>query len=476
MSILKILLIEPKYSYKEALPWVPIGKGYLASVLRGNGFEVKIIDNALKKHTDEELVSAIKGFSPDIVGTGGMTLQFSDTKRIAQLVKQLYKTNVLLIGGGVHLTLMPEDGLNLFDFIVIGEAEYIFLDLCERYKEIGWHENKKLFSDIPGLYFKSDTGETIRTEHRNLICDLDKLPLPAYDLLEVEKYNDFLITGEKAISIMTGRGCPFDCEFCASPALTRRKVRYFSLDYTFHLIEYLMEKYGFKNFRIMDDTFTLSKKRVRDFCGQIHKRGLNLNMTCLTHVKTGNLEMFKKMKEAGFSIVALGIESGNDRILKLINKGIKREDAIKTINYVKQAGLEVEGLFMIGNIGETKETIEDSIAFAKEFNSPYNGRRRVGYNYFQFATPFPGSRFFVEAKDYGEIVSLNYDDYSHQIPVFIPEGLNAETMMELREKALYETNRPSNRSKLKTKLYHIKERIGMVRKQLSASKESKKIN
>lgn len=440
---MNILLIEPKYGFEGALPWIPIAKGYLASVLRVNGFMVKIIDNALKGYSDEELVKVLKEYHPDIVATGGMSLQFADTKRVASLTRQLYQSKVLLVGGGVHLTLRPEDGLDYFDFIVIGEGEDTLLELCKTYAK----ERKKkgeAFKNISGLYFRSETGEVVRTKQRDFIYDLDRLPLPAYDLLPVKEYNDFLITGEKAISIMTSRGCPYDCEFCASPLLSRRKVRNFSLEYTFTLMNYLIENYGFSNFRIMDDAFTLNKKRVLEFCKQIKKRGLKLNMTCLTHVNACDLEMLIEMKKAGFSIIALGIESGNDRILKLINKGISTKDAISAINNVKKARLIVECLFMIGNIGETKETIEDSIRFAKESNPPYRGLKRLGFNWFQFATPFPGSRFFCEAKDYGEVTSFNYNDYSHQKPVFVPKGLDISTLRELREQALKKTNSANN--------------------------------
>lgn len=438
---MKILLIEPKYGYKEALPWIPIGKAYLAGVLREHGFEVRIIDNALKNYDDETIVRLIKNFSPDIVGTGGMTLQFADAKRIVKLVRQCHN-EALVVGGGIHLTLVPDDGVYLFDFVIIGEGEYAFLELCKRYEETGRDRNKNLFRDIHGLYFGLKNSEIIRTETRELIYDLDKLLLPAYDLLEVEKYHDFLISKKKAVSIMTGRGCPFDCEFCASPALSLRRVRYFSLDYVLHLMRYLTTKYGFENFRIMDDTFAIDKKRVIEFCKRIIDEGLRFDMTCLTHVKTCDFEMFKKMKEAGFSIIALGIESGNDNVLKLINKKITRETAANAVRLVRDAGMAVEALFMIGNIGETRETIEDTIAFAKKFNPPYEGNRRIGYNWFQFATPFPGSRFYMEAKDYGQITSFNYDDYSHQTPVFIPKGLDVNTMIRLHKQALKETNSP----------------------------------
>ena len=336
----------------------------------------------------------------------------------------------------------PDDGLDHFDFVVVGEGESTLLELCNAYAQQQGKDGE-LFQQIAGLCYRSARGDIVRTKPRDFIGDLDRLPLPAYDLLAMEQYHDFLVTGEKAMSILTGRGCPYNCEFCASPTLSQRKVRYFSLDYTLTLIEHLMTHYGCSCLRIMDDTFASSRTRVLDFCEAVRRRGWRLNMTCLTHVKTCDPQMLRAMKDSGFSIVALGIESGNDRILKLINKGISCEDAGAAIGRTRDANLMVEGLFMMGSIGETRETIEDSIRFAKQYNPPYRGLRRIGFNYFQFATPFPGSRFFEEAHDYGEVLSLDYDLYSHQEPVFLAKGLDVPTLIALRERALKETNAPS---------------------------------
>lgn len=433
----KVLLIEPKYASKEALPWIPIGKGYLAALLRREGFEVKIIDNALHALSDAALLQQIESYRPTIVGTGGMTLQMSDTLRIVRLIRSSSVRDALLIGGGVHFTLLPDDGIDLFDLLVMGEGESTFLDICNRFRGRGGSREAQVYADIPGLCCK--VGDTmVRSESRPFIEDLDALPLPAYDLLDVKQYNDFLITGERAVSVMTGRGCPFDCQFCAAPTLSRRKVRTFSLQYTFRLMEYLQEVYGFTNFRVMDDTFASCKQRVVAFCDEIRKRKMKLNLTCLTHVNTADEATFRAMREAGFTIVALGIESGNDEILKKINKRITRRRAIRAINLAKQAGLLVEGLFMIGNVGETKETIEDTIKFASTYNPVFVNGKRAGFNWFQFATPFPGSRFHKSASRYGTVVSTNYDDYTHQTPVFIPTGLDVATMVQLRQRALQE--------------------------------------
>lgn len=437
----RVLLFEPRYGYDEALPWVPIGKGYLAAVVRDRGFDVRIVDNALRAHTDDELEIILGEYRPEIVGVGGMTLQHGDTLRIARLTRRVLGRQALLVGGGVHFTLRPEDGLDDLDLIAIGEGERTFLEVCQRYLTAG--TSLDAYRDIAGLAFRTGSGDTVHTGPRPFIKDLDELPLPAYDLLAVRLYNDMMITGGRAVSVMSSRGCPYDCEFCASPQLSQRQVRYFSLDYTFRLIEHLRQNYGFINYRIMDDAFTINKKRVMAFCDGIEQRNLKLNMACLTHVRASDEEMFARMKTVGFSIVAFGVESGSARILDLVNKGMTPEDAVRAITMARSQGLIVEGLFMIGNIGETAETIEESIRFAKAVNPAFEGNRRVGFNWFQFATPFPGSRFYDEAPLYGDLQAHDFNQYNHQTPVFIPKTLDLQTMMTFRERALTETNAPA---------------------------------
>lgn len=436
----RVLLFEPRYGYDEALPWIPIGKGYLAAVVREHGFDVRIVDNALRAHTDDELAALLGEYRPAIVGVGGMTLQHADTLRIAGLTRRVLGGQALLVGGGVHFTLRPEDGLDDCDLVAIGEGERTFLEVCQRYLTAG--AAREAYGDIAGLAFRNDAGEIVRTAPRAFIKDLDELPLPAYDLLAVPLYNDLMITGGRAISVMSSRGCPYDCEFCASPQLSQRQVRYFSLDYTFRLIEHLRRNYGFSNYRLMDDAFTINKKRVLAFCDGIEQRQLKLNMACLTHVQARDEEMFARMKAAGFSIVAFGVESASARILGLVNKGMTPQDAVEAIAMARGQGLIVEALFMIGNIGETAETIEESIRFAREFNPPFAGGRRTGFNWFQFATPFPGSRFCDEAHKYGQLRTQDFGQYTHQTPIFIPETLDLQTMLDLRERALAETNAP----------------------------------
>jgi len=427
---MRVLFIKPKVIGN---PWIPIGMISIAAFIRKYNIDAKLIDSNFVELTKEKLTSILRNYKPDIIGTGGMSIQEVDSLRIGKLVKSVEK-DIPLVYGGVHFTFFPQDGLKYGDICVIGEGEETFLEICQE------SDLKK----IKGIAFKEDE-DIVFTEERPFIPDLDIIPFPAYDLLNLNNYKDHLITREKAISMMTGRGCPHNCVFCASPRLWKRKVRFHSLDYVMSHIDFLIKKYNLKNLRIMDDTFMLNKKRVFDFCDRIEENGYKLNMTCLTHVKDANYELFKRMKEVGFSIVAFGIESGNNEILKKINKGISVNDAKEAVRMAKSAGLRTELLFMMGNIGESKKTIIDSIKLAKElnpigsnFDKWYQIRR---YNVFQFATPSPGSEFNEIAKDYGEVVDENYDEYTHTKPIFIPQGLDAATMIKLWDIALKETNR-----------------------------------
>jgi len=208
-------------------------------------------------------------------------------------------------------------------------------------------------------------------------------------------------------------------------------------------IRHLTDKYGIKNLEIVDDTFTLSKKRVFDFCDKIEENGFKLNISCLTHVRNADSELFRRMREIGFSLVSFGIESGNDKILRMINKGNTCDDARRAITLAKEAGLDTDCLFMVGNIGENESTIHDSINFAREINPPNsNSERYVAYNWFQFATPFPGSQFYEIAGQYGRALTRDWSEYvPHERPILVPKELDSKAMINLRHLAELECGR-----------------------------------
>lgn len=364
---MKVLLI---YTYSSNQAWVPIGLLYIAANLRKNNINVKIIDSKYDNVFDE-----IIHYNPDIIGLGGMTINADSAIELGKQIKQNFP-NIILVFGGVHFTFLPQEAYDVADIIIKGEGEKVFVDIIKKHN----------YDDVKGIiYYSEHWKEWINTGDYELIDDLDDLPLPAYDLIDMSRYSDELVTGEHAISILTGRGCPYNCSFCASPKLWRRKVRYHSIEYTINHIKYLIDNYNLQNLRIMDDTFTCDNTRVIEFCNAIIENNFKLNITCLTNVHNANLEVFKLMKKAGFSIVAFGLESVDENVLKLCNKQNTRENMTRAVKIAHEAGLKTELLFMVGNMGETEKSLNDSLQFAKELN---------GYKtYFQLATPFPGCEF-----------------------------------------------------------------------------------
>ncbi len=405
---------------------MPVGIISLAGLLRKNKYEVSILDNALKHYTDIDLIKVISNVNPDIIGIGGMTLQFVDMKRLAKLINKSFP-DTMLVGGGVHVTVKPEEAIDLFDIIVVGEGEHTLLEVCQRYMDT-LDRSGQIYHDIAGICYKSGTGGVHYTNERALIKNLDDLPFPAYDLLDMKEYanNDISF-----ITILTSRGCPFDCIFCASPCIYKRQVRFHSSDYVLSLMQYLSGTYQRNHFRFMDDIFTLDHNRVIEFCANLIRNDNKYAMDCSTHVKEDNREIYKIMKEAGFFLIGLGIESGNDTVLKNINKGITVDDAISSIYAIKDVGLSVQGLFMIGNIGESEDTIMDTINFAVKYNPPLNMGRRIGSNIFQYATPYPGSFFYDVYKNFGHIIPAENGTFPLETPTFIPFGLTREKLIEL---------------------------------------------
>lgn len=450
---MKILLIEPGYGAFPVAPWSPWGKMQLAAYLRKHGkHDVRIMDNAFWKGNDNGIRGTVDlEVKPDVIGIGGMTLQLADTLRIASVIRNMYandpqvrngkKRVPLIVAGGVHFTFCPNDAYQLFDLVVVGEGERTFLDVCQRFQDTGSYAGES-YKDIAGIGYKQpNNGDSFTLTPARSLLDAGEICAPAFDLIPwLTQYDDGFITGVKAPMLMTGRGCPYDCEFCAAPGLYQRKVRLFPMEMVKEIMEQLTKVYGKSDCRIMDDTFAVSNQRVEEFCAMTMENFGPNPMSCLTHCKTADLNTLRTMEDAGFWVVAYGVESGNDEILKLINKKVTVAEAAHAFEITHKAELIVEGLYMMGLIGDTEKTIQDTIDFAKKYNHPklYVDKPPFAPNWFQFATPFPGSRFFSHHAEYGTLVTKNYNEYHHQKPVFIPHGLTAEKLVAMRKRAFEE--------------------------------------
>ncbi len=358
----------------------PLGLAYIASYLEKNGISVRIID-AIAEQLDFVSLLGTVADAPDFIGITATTMTVkSALENAAECRKKFPKSTIVL--GGVHPTLMPEDVLvnDNVDFVIRGEGEYSFLDL------INGMEHEK----VPGLSYKKD-GRFFHNPYGELIKDLDSLPFPAYHLLPVTKYKAALGSYKRlpVISMISTRGCPGKCTFCLGSYLGGH-VRMHSVKYLIDEIKMLQRDYGIKEISFYDDTFTTYKHKVQEFCKLIIEEKMDLTWVCFARVDFIDETTLKLMKQAGCHQIMYGIESGNEQVLKNIKKMTSLEKAVEMVALTKRIGIECRAAFMLGNPGETEETMQQTLEFAKKLDPDIA--------LFNITTPYPGTEMYAWAE------------------------------------------------------------------------------
>lgn len=347
---MKVLLISPNFGSDAGRPL--LGLAYIASVIRKE-HEVKILDLALYCNNFDKLNSTLNEFNPDVVGISSYTITYKTSMEIARIVKS-YNNKIVTIMGGAHPSIRPNDCLNEYvDFVIRGEGEYSFRDILD------YLLHRRTINDISGISYKY-VNVNIHKSQRIPIQQIDTIPCPSRDLLEIEKYSHPVIT------ILTSRGCPFACNYCYSGVLGKR----FRPHSPYRVIEEIkdaMKTSPYRHIFFIDDLFTFDKERVKRICELIVSENLNITWHC-----NGRIGLDKNliilMKEAGCTRLGFGVESGDDYILKSIKKGITIDGVRKTFRECKEVGIEATAYFMIGHWEDTKETIQKTINFAFEIN------------------------------------------------------------------------------------------------------------
>jgi len=406
---MKIVLVAPPYPLEEA-PSPPLGICYAAAACEAAGAEVVILDYIVRKYTPEKLIEELEALKPDAVGTSSVTMNFSAAAEIMQAAKR-YNPSIITMMGGPHVSFDVENTLTTYpdiDLIVIGEGEETLKELVPRLFE------KNLWHSIKGIAFQ-EKGKIIITEPRELIEDLDTLPLPARHLLPMSRY---LALGFP-VSIITSRGCPNRCIFCQGRRMVGYKVRHRTPKLVVDEIEDILS-YGWTRINIADDIFTANKERVLEICNEIKKRGISFTWSAFARVNTVDREIIEAMRDVGCDSVSFGIESGNPEMLKRIRKGITLDQARKATQYCRDAGMITHASFMVGLPGESKETMRDSKDFAEELDIIY------GYH---FLAPFPGTTVREKIDEYDlEILTDDWDRYDANAPIVRTSQLAPEDM------------------------------------------------
>ena len=404
-SVKKVLLINPPWVIGEdknlwndvASCWPSLGLAYIAAVLEEAGHQVKYLDCSAERYTVKDATGVMRGFNEefDFVGLTATTPLINNALAIAGRAKEIFPGAKIVLGG-VHPSVMPAETMShpSVDFVVVDEGEQTMLEL------VGGRDA----SQIPGLCYKQN-GQTIMNSSRPLIRDLDTILPPAYHLLPMDKYYPAIGSYRRlpVMILFATRGCPGRCTFCYRTF--RGVVRKRSARNIIEEIKILQRDYGIREVAFYDDTFTLFKDVVKDFCDIIEREKIDLTWSCFTRVDHINEDLLRSMKKAGCHLILFGVESADEQILKNINKRISLDQVIEAVRSARRLGIETRASFMIGNQGETEETIKKTIDFAIKLDPD-----EVQFN---IAMAYPGTELFDWAKEKGYVKSFNWNDYSY---------------------------------------------------------------
>ncbi len=390
-DFMKIFLVYPPWLEEETLAGYsrktmkdvelitspPLGLAYIASVLLREGHEVKIFDCQFPDQL-QLLYKSLKKEKPQIVGVSLFTASVYSSFDLIRKIKKL-SPRTKIVAGGPHAGAVPKHCLDNkdIDIVILGEGETTMKDIC----------SKKKLNRIEGIAYRHKRKIKINRP-RNLIRNLDSIPFPARELLpKLSRYRTEKekLSREPYTSMMTSRGCPYRCTYC-SKNVFGRTFRARSAKNVVDEMALLVRDFGIKHVHIYDDTFNANPKRVFDICNEIIKRKLDLTWDCEARVNTISKKMLRKMREAGCTMIGFGVESGDARILRILQKDVDLNKVKKAVKWAREVGIRTRCYFIIGSPEETWESVRRTIDFTKELNPDFV--------LFSILTPFPGTKIF----------------------------------------------------------------------------------
>ena len=396
----KIAFIIPKPEMVTKGKEIPLGLLYIGSVLRRAYYEPIIYDLTLDKYNESSLICELQKQDIKIVG-----LSFGTDNRFGafNLCKKLKMAipDIKIIAGGWHVSSAGIDtikNVKEIDIIVLHEGEETIVEL------INALYNKTPLKNVNGIIYKVGF-KIVETPKREFIKELDSIPWPNRTLINMKDYNQVLPYDKFNIpstSIITARGCCYRCSYCSTAKHWGHITRFRNIIDVVNEIEFIVNNYGIKGIEIRDDTFTLSKKRVLEFCSEIMKRKLKIRWWCETRANTIDEEMIIAMKKAGCYYTAMAVESANEKTLQVIRKQITIKQVLKVVKLMNKHRVKLKLFFMLGLPGEGKEEIENTCNFLLEMEHKYKVQP-----IYSITTILPGTELEQMAKDKG-IISNNF--------------------------------------------------------------------
>lgn len=417
---MKVLLINPPYNSSKykfiGLVAPPLGIAYIAAVIEKKGFDVSIIDAPALEMDHETLKNEISKHSPDIVAITSVTPTISSALKTAEISKEICPDAVVVLGG-YHPTFTYSQLLKLdcVDVVVRGEGEYTMLELAEAI------EAGRDLKEVQGIACENFTAPP-----RDIIEDLDTLPFPARHLLPMDHYkvlNMKLPIG----TLISGRGCPYTCSFCASSAMHGHKLRMRSAGNVLDEMEHLVNDHSAEMLAFMDDTFTINKKRVHEICDGKIERGMDNYWGATARVDTLNEELLLKMKKSGCITLFLGVESSDQQSLDQMNKRTTVDKIKRAFELTRKHDIRTVASVALGMPGDTRKSIERTIKFVRNLNP--------SYAIFSLATPYPGTDFYMKVAGRDLLKTDDWSKYNLLSPVLETVDCSREELKKLQKKA-----------------------------------------
>jgi radical SAM superfamily enzyme YgiQ (UPF0313 family) len=426
---MKIALVYPPFSHsiRTTLPefvkenegcFPPLGIMYVASFIRAfdKDCEILLIDAVAEKLDHAGIQRRLESFAPDVVGVSCWTFSLVDSLQVAERAKHR-DPRVITCLGGPHVTIYPLEtaAFPAVDFAITGDGERAFTMLIRELR------TTRRYESVPNLFYKESgavrSGPIARRED-----DLDALPHPDRSLTPLDQYTSLPDGGAKITTMVTSRGCPFQCTFCFQQGT---RWRYRSVE---NIISEIAQcaSLGIRKILFFDETFTVNRKRVLQLCGELEKRNLPIRWSCRSRVDTIDEEMMDAMVRAGCTRISFGVESGDDEVLRRLNKKISIDQARRVFSAARERRITTLADFMIGCPGETRQETMRSIELAVDLEP----------DYVQFTqlTLFPATPLYREALASGVVPRDVWKEYAERPSAeFTPPVWNAYSPEEARE-------------------------------------------
>jgi anaerobic magnesium-protoporphyrin IX monomethyl ester cyclase len=409
--ITDVLLIYPRTGWDIAgvTTRLPLSLLYIGSYLQSQGFSVKVIDQRVDANWKQTLKGSLE-HSPLWVGISSMTgLQIPNGLAAAEIVREADRS-IPIVWGGVHPSILPEQVLAnpLVDIVAVGEGEATAAELSQLFKKEGRQAD---LSSVQGLVWKKGR-EVVRNEPRAVV-DMQELPPLDYDLVEIDRYILKEIGGERSLQMTTSRGCPMKCGYCYLGTVPYgRRYRAESPERSVQAIENLKNRFPINAIHIIDDEFFIQIKRARAVCELLieHKNDIRLRTNCrIDALDRMDMETLGLIRRAGFTHIYLGVESGNDRVLEFIDKGITREQVIRVNHKLREAGITPKYSFMGGFPTESLREVKDTLDLMVQLVSENPDAQTTPV---QLYTPYPGTPLYDYCVDNGMHMPTRFEEWS----------------------------------------------------------------